>query len=470
MALSGLSAIFLFEMLDNSILNVALPTIGRDLHPSTAALQWVTGSYSVVFGGLMLLFGAIADRFGRRRVMLIGLVLLALASLATAFVSTAEELIAVRAVMGLAAAMTTPGSMALAFRLFDVESLRVRAITLISTVGLVGLAVGPTVGGVVLAVAPWQVLLLINVPIALLAFVGIRTGIAADDPADLHRDPLDIAGALLSAATIVLALLAPTAFTEEGAGSWVPWILTGAAVVAAVLFVLRERSAPHPLLDLHLIARPLVSSGLAFKAAAGLATSGLSYLVTLQLQLAWGWPPALAAVGMLPQVVVLLALGPFVNPFVQRVGLTRAAWMSSGAVVVGLAVYALLNGFGYVFVAIALGLVAAGLRVVGVVAAISVMTGLPKNRTSIGAALSDTTTEVANGVGITVAGTLLAALFAGSITATDWTAQQTAQFSGAATLGGLALTALAAAFVILGFVRSRRASITSEKAAATPGQ
>ena len=83
-ALVGLSAVFLFEMLDNSVLNVALPTIGRDLHASTTGLQWVTGVYSVVFGGLMLLFGAVADRVGRRRVMLVGLVLLAAASLATA--------------------------------------------------------------------------------------------------------------------------------------------------------------------------------------------------------------------------------------------------------------------------------------------------------------------------------------------------------------------------------------------------
>src|SRR6195952_964571 len=211
-ALAGLSAVFLFEMLDNSILNVALPTIGRELHASTPSLQWVTGAYSVVFGGLMLLFGAVADRFGRRRIMLIGLVLLAIASLATAFVTTAEQLIAVRAVMGIAAAMTTPLSMALAFRLFDSESLRVRAITLISTVGLVGLAIGPTVGGLVLAIAPWQVLLLGNVPIAVLAIVGIRFGIAKDDRADLHHDPIDIGGAVLGTATIVLALVAPTLF------------------------------------------------------------------------------------------------------------------------------------------------------------------------------------------------------------------------------------------------------------------
>src|SRR5664279_3799716 len=136
MALTGLAAVFLFEMLDNSILNVALPTIGRDLHASTTGLQWVTGAYTVVFGGLMLLFGALADRFGRRRLMLLGLVLLGVTSLATAAVTTAEQLIVVRAVMGIAAAMTTPGSMALAFRLFEADGLRVRAITLISTVGL----------------------------------------------------------------------------------------------------------------------------------------------------------------------------------------------------------------------------------------------------------------------------------------------------------------------------------------------
>src|SRR5580693_3385941 len=122
-ALAGLSAVFLFEMLDNSILNVALPTIGRDLHATTISLEWVTGVYAVVFGGLMLFFGAIADRFGRRRIMIIGLVVLGTASMATAFVTTSGELIVVRAVMGMAAAMTTPGSIALAFRLFDGDTL-----------------------------------------------------------------------------------------------------------------------------------------------------------------------------------------------------------------------------------------------------------------------------------------------------------------------------------------------------------
>ncbi|MCX5398372.1 MFS transporter [Streptomyces sp. NBC_00102] len=457
-ALAGLSAVFLFEMLDNSVLNVALPTIGRQTHASATALQWVTGVYAVVFGGLMLGFGAVADRFGRRRVMLAGLVLLGVASLATAFVTTPGQLIAVRAVTGVAAAMTTPGSMALAFRLFDEDGLRVRATTLISTVGLAGLAVGPTVGGLVLAVAPWQVLLLVNVPVAALAFLGVRGGIAPDDPAGLHRDPVDVAGALLGTATVVAALVSPTLFVDRGAGSLAPWAATAAVAAGAVSFVLRERTARHPLLELRLLAAPLVSSGLAFKAAAGLATAGLGYLVTLRLQLDWGWSPAHAALGMLPQVAVLLAGGAFVRPFVERAGLERAAWLSASAVVAGLAVYAVLGGYGYGWVALALVLVAAGMRVVGVVAGVNVMRGLPESRTTIGAALVDTASEVTSGAAVTVSGTVLAALFTGSLAGSRWSARQTAEFQEATTVAGLALTVVAAALVGWGTARARRAT------------
>ena len=456
-ALAGLSAVFLFEMLDNSILNVALPTIGRDLHASTTALQWVTGAYAVVFGGLMLAFGAVADRFGRRRIMLIGLVLLGRASLATAFVSTAEQLIAVRVAMGVAAAMTTPGSMALAFRLFDDDGLRVRAMTLISTVGLVGLAIGPTVGGLVLAVAPWPVLLLINVPVAVLAMIGVRPGIAADAAGDLHRDPVDVAGAGLGTATIVLALVAPTAVRQRGRR--VVAAVAGrpaAAVAAAVLFVLRERSARHPLLDLELVAHPLVSSGLAFKAAAGLATAGLGYLVTLQLQLDWGWSPALAAVGMLPQVVVLVAGGAFVGPFVRRVGLERAAWISSVAVVLGLAVYGLLGNFGYLWVALALVLVAAGHA-----------GGRRRRRDQRAARPAREPDHDRGGAGRhrhrgrhrrrhrRHRHASWPRCSPATIATAGWSGQQTAEFRETVTIAGLVLTVVAAALVGFGIVRSR---------------
>ena len=454
-ALAGLSAVFLVEMLDDSILNVALPTIGRDLGASTTALQWVTGAYAVVFGGLMLLCSAIADRFGRRRVMLVGLALLALAGAATALVTTPEELIAVRAAMGAAAAMTTPGSMALAFRLFDEEPLRVRALTLISTVGLIGLAVGPTVGGFVLAFAPWQVLLLIDVPIAILAMVGIHRGVAPDLPEELHRDPLDVPGALLGTAAVVLALVAPTLFVEEGSGSWAPWAATAGAVAAAVLFTVRERTARLPLLDPRLVALPLVSSGLAYKAASGLAVAGLGYMVTLQLQFAWGWSPALASIGMLPQVVVLLVSGRLVGPFLRRAGMGRAAWISAAAVVLGLAVFAAGGRFGYGWIALALVLVAGGMRVIGVVAGTNVMTGLPRDRTTIGAAMVDTSSQIAAAIGFAVTGTILAVCFTGDISSPSWSAEQAASFQTGVTAAGVAVTAVAAALVLLGMARSR---------------
>jgi MFS family permease len=409
----------------------------------------------------MLAFGAIADRFGRRRIMLIGLVLLALASLATAFVTSSGELIAVRAVMGIAAAMTTPGSIALAFRLFPGDTLRVRAMSLITTVGLVGLAVGPSVGGFVLVFAPWQVLLLVNVPIAVLAMIGIRFGIAPDDAAELHRDPIDIAGAVLGTLTIVLALVTPTLFVNDG-GTWEPWAATVATIVAGVIFVLRERSARHPLLDLKLIARPLVSSGLAYKAASGLAVAGLGYMVTLQLQLDWGWTPFFASLGMLPQVIVLIFGGSIAFRFIQKVGFDRAAWMGAAAIVVGLAVFALLGSFGYGWVALALVLEAAGIRIVGVVAGTNVMKGLPANRTSIGAALVDTSSEVATAVGIAVTGTILAAIFTGSIANAHWTVAQSGQFELGIVIAGLALTVVSAALVAVGFVRARKPAVDAE--------
>jgi MFS family permease len=454
-ALAGLSAVFLFEMLDNSVLNVALPTIGRDLDASTASLQWVSGAYSVAFGGLMLLFGAVADRFGRRRVMLIGLTLLAVVSVMTVFVASVEQLIAVRALMGVAAAMTTPGSMALAFRLFEQDDLRVRALTVISTAGLVGLAAGPTIGGLVLAVAPWQVLIVANAPIAVVAWIGIRAGIGADERSHLHGDRIDVIGAVLGAATVVGVLLTPTLFVA-GIDPALAWSASVIAAGAAIGFVVRERTARHPLLDLRLVAQPLVASGLAYKSAAGLAMAGLSYLATLQLQFAWGWPPALAAVAMLPQVVVLLAGGRFVGPFVQRVGLDRAAWMSAAAVVSGLAVFALLSRFGYPWVLVALVLVAAGMRVVGVVAGNNVLRGLPEDRTSIGAALVDTASEIATAVGIAATGTILAAVVGGGITTTTFTSAALASFQEAILIAGLTITALAAALVVAGVRRSRR--------------
>lgn len=453
-SLAGLSAVFLFEMLDNSVLNVALPTIGHQLHASATALQWITSSYAIVFGGCMLAFGALADRVGRRRIMLLGLTLLGIASLLTAFVTNSGELIAVRMLIGLAASMTTPGTISLAFRLFDHDGLRIRAISVITTVGLVGLTAGPIVGGLLLSVLPWQVLLLINVPIAVLAFVGIRSGIAPEADHELHAAPVDGAGAALGSITILLAIAAPTLFVDEGVHSPLPWGAGLLAVITAVMFTLRLRTAPYPLIDTALLGQPLVASGLAYKAATGLAMAGVGYILSLQMQLAWRWTPVQASFGMLPQVVTLLASGFFVEKLVQRIGMRWSSMLGAVGVLSGLIIFGMLGTWMYIGAAIAMVCIAAGLRVVGVVVGVSVMKGMPKTRTSLGSALVDTTSELSSAVSVALCGTTLAMHFKGELAGTLWTVRQTSQFHSAASASLGILTVIVALLIGWAFTRT----------------
>ncbi|GIM90594.1 MFS transporter [Paractinoplanes toevensis] len=455
-AILGLSVVFLVEMLDNSVLNVALPTIARDLNASASDLQWITTGYSLLFGGLMIAFGAIADRVGTKRMMLIGLSLFAVANLLVLFVRTPGELIALRAAIGVTAAMTAPGTMALCFRLFDQENLLMRATGFISTVGLIGMAAGPTLGGLVLEIAPWRALLVANVPIAVLAVICIRRGIPADDPSNRNATPLDLLGAMLGTATIILALWTATLVVEDGWGSAAPWAAGVGAVLSAVGFVVRERRTAHPVIDFALIRRPNVSAGLAYQAALGLGMAALAYGVTLQLQLVWGWSPAQAALGSLPQIITMIAIGPFVEKFVGKLGTHRAGPIGAAAVIAGLLIYALLGRYQYTWIAIALVLASAGMRVIMILATVTVMRGLPEDLTSTGAALNDTGTEVASSIGLAVTGTIVAAALTGPLTDIGRSAAGAHAFENAITTATLALTAVCAALVVWAARRASR--------------
>src|SRR5215468_11201365 len=221
--LAALCLAFFVEMVDNTLLSIALPTIGRDLGSGTTALQWVTGAYSLTFGGLLLTAGSVADRLGRRRVLLVGLGVFGLLSLCVVFVTTAGELIALRAALGIAAAAMAPITNSLVFRLFDDKALRMRAVTVMIVVGMSGFVLGPLFGGTALAHVRWEWLLVVNAPIALIAFIGVRLGVAADDPAGLTKDKLDLPGALLSFATIGLACYTATSGVDHGWMSAITW-------------------------------------------------------------------------------------------------------------------------------------------------------------------------------------------------------------------------------------------------------
>src|SRR5262249_6018847 len=245
--LTALCLAFFVEMVDNTLLSIALPTIGRDLGSGTTALQWVTGAYSLTFGGLLLTAGSIADRLGRPRVLVFGLL-----SLCVVAVDSAGQLIALRAGLGIAAAAMAPITNSLVFRLFDDQALRMRAMTLMIIVGMSGFVLGPVLGGTALAHVSWQWLLVVNAPLALIACVGIRLGVAADRREDLTDDKLDVPGALLSILGIGLACYSLTSGVEHG------WLSAGTlasivgAVAAAVAFVWHERRSASPMLDLRL--------------------------------------------------------------------------------------------------------------------------------------------------------------------------------------------------------------------------
>src|SRR3954471_19313418 len=248
--LAALCLAFFVEMVDNTLLSIALPTIGRDLGSGTTALQWVTGAYSLTFGGLLLTAGSLADRLGRRRVLLVGLAVFGLLSLSVVFVSTTGELIALRAALGIAAAAMAPITNSLVFRLFDDKALRMRAVTVMITVGMSGFVLGPLLGGTALAHVRWEWLRLVNAPIALLACIGVRLGVAADRREDLTDDALDLPGAALSVSAIGLACYSLTSGVLHGWLSAVTLASVLGAVAAAVAFVLHERRTASPMLDL----------------------------------------------------------------------------------------------------------------------------------------------------------------------------------------------------------------------------
>src|SRR3954451_5839969 len=248
--LLALCLAFFVEMVDNTLLTVALPTVGRDLGSGTTGLQWVTGAYSLTFGGLLLTAGSAADRLGRRRVLLVGLSAFGLISLAVLAVSSAGELIALRAALGVAAAAMAPITNSMVFRLFDEEALRMRAMTLMIIVGMSGFTLGPLLGGTALAHVRWEWLLVVNAPIALIAWIGVRLGVPADRAEDLTGDALDLPGAVLSIITIGLACYT---LTSGGGDGWLSLATCGSALgalLALAAFLWHERRTSQPMLDL----------------------------------------------------------------------------------------------------------------------------------------------------------------------------------------------------------------------------
>ncbi|MFI8218285.1 MFS transporter [Streptomyces sp. NPDC085932] len=302
-------------LLDSTVVNVALPRIGRDLDADLAALQWTVNAYMVTLAGLILLGGALGDRFGRRKVFVVGVVWFAVASLLCGIAPNAEVLIAARALQGVGGALLTPGSLALIQASFHPDD-RGRAVGLWSGFGGIGAAVGPFVGGWLVDGPGWRWVFLLNVPLAALCVpVALRHVPESGDGRAHGR--FDVLGAVLGAVALALVTYGLIAAGEDGA---VAVISAAAGVAAAVAFVVVERRRAEPMMPLELFASRQFTAVNLVTLCVYAALGGFFFLAALQLQVVVGYSALAAGTALLPTTVLMLLLSARSGELADRVG------------------------------------------------------------------------------------------------------------------------------------------------------
>ncbi|PKW08996.1 drug resistance transporter, EmrB/QacA subfamily [Streptomyces sp. 1222.5] len=302
-------------MLDSTVVNVALPSIGRDLDASLAALQWTVNAYMVTLAGLILLGGSLGDRYGRRKVFVVGVVWFAAASLLCGFAPSPVVLIAARALQGVGGALLTPGSLALIQASFHPDD-RSRAVGVWSGFGGIGAAIGPFLGGWLVTGPGWRWVFLLNVPLALLCVpVALRHVPESSDEKAHGR--FDVLGAVLGA--LALALLT-YALIEARGGSVAVAATAVLGVVAAVAFVYVERHRPEPMLPPGIFASRQFTAVNLVTLCVYAAFGGFFFLTALQLQVVAGYSPLAAGTALLPTTVLMLLFSSRSGALADRTG------------------------------------------------------------------------------------------------------------------------------------------------------
>jgi len=377
--------------LDATAVQVALPSIGRELDASLAGLQWTVTSYTLTLASLILLGGSLGDRYGRRRVFVIGVCWFAAASLICGVAQNVEQLIAARALQGVGGALLTPGSLALIQSSFRPED-RARAIGLWSSFSGISGLVGPFLGGVLVDAVSWRLVFLINVPFAVvIVLVAGRHVPESRDPA--HHGRFDYAGAVLGA----LALGGVT-YALIGAGENMlraDVLISGAiGLIAGAAFVVRERRATDPMLPPRLFAdRQFTGANLATLAVYG-ALGGSGLFLVLQLQNVLGYDATAAGAAMLPTILLITLLSPRAGALAQRIGPRLPMTVGPLVVAAGTVLLAGVDGSAPYVVEILPGSLLQGLGMAAVVA--------PLTATVLGAA-PDALAGIASGVNNAVA-------------------------------------------------------------------
>jgi EmrB/QacA subfamily drug resistance transporter len=401
-------------VIDNTIVNVALPTLVRDLGTSISDLQWVVDAYTLVFAGLLLTAGSLGDRFGRKGALTLGLVIFASASAAAAFAGGVTPLIGARAVMGVGAALIMPATLSILTNVFTDARERALAIGLWSGVAGLAVALGPVTGGFLLDHFWWGSVFIVNVPIVIGALIAGRFLVPTS------RNPLrpriDVVGAGLS--IVALGALVASIIEAPSNGWTDPLILAGFAVAvgAMIAFVLWERHVDEPMLDVRLFGNARFSAASVNVTLVFFALFGFIFLATQYLQFVLGYSAFDAGLRTLPFAGALMVMAPLSSKAVQwfgtkRVVVTGMLVFASGLVVASTSTVT----SGYPRVMVAMILMGAGMGLSVAPATESIMGSLPLHQAGVGSAVNDTSREVGGALGVAIVGSMLSSLYASNL-------------------------------------------------------
>ena len=396
--------------LDNTILNVALPSLVRDLGASTSQLQWIVDGYILVFAGLLMTAGSLGDRFGRRGALSIGLAVFGIGSLASAVATDADMLIFTRGFMGIGGALIMPATLSLLTNIFTDPKERARAIGVWAGVAGASGAFGPILGGFLLEHFWWGSVFLINVPVVIAALVLGRLLLpTSKDPSAPRLDPL---GALLSMTGLVALLWGIIEAPSEGWSD--PVVVGGIAggVVVLVVFVMWELRTDHPMLDVRFFQNRRFTAASGAITLTFFAMFGVSFLATQYLQSVLGYSPLEAGIRMLPMPLSMLLVAPWSPRIVERIGTKIVVGTGLLLAALGTGVLAFVpveNGYqvivgGMMTMAIGMGLLMAP-------ATESIMGSLPPAKAGVGSAMNDTTRQMGGALGVAIIGSVLASAY-----------------------------------------------------------
>ena len=399
-------------ILDNTILNVALKTIQHDLDATQSDMEWAINSYTLVFAGLMFTAGVLGDRFGRKRLLLIGMLLFGGASALSAWSGSPGQLIATRALMGIGAAMIQPQTLSIIQNVFEPGE-RGRAIGIWAGVSGAGIALGPVIGGFLLEHFWWGSVFLINVPFTLVGAVAIIA--LVPESADPHPKKVDPLGVLLSIAGLVALVYGIIKGGESAqwtsAQVLVP-MLGGALIL--VLFVLIERRTSHPSLDLTLFRKPEFSASTVALALTFFAMMGTTFFLTFYWQIVRGYAPLRAGLLVVPVSLGIAVMAPRSSKLVERFG--ARAVIASGMVITA-AVFSTYTQIGQNTPVWAIELLLLvwgfGGGMVMAPATTVTMSAVPREKAGVGSAVTNTVRMVGGALGVAILGSVLSAVYRG---------------------------------------------------------